>query len=376
MENGKNTITRYQLLCLGFLALLSPIIRLLPQQVVAIAGAHAWLSGLLALLPTLLLLALVLRFLRSAQPSEGFGELFIRVLGRPLGISAIVLFTLWLLFYTAFALRSAADRYIACAYYNTSPAVFVVIMLLLALVPALGRFRALGRTAESLFPLLALVLIIVFAFSFGDVDPLMLYSPVAAYLPSLLEGVPLVANVFSLAVYIGFLEGRIENKASRKKTVMIWLGLMTAAVVLLCVLIVGCFGPELTARLNYPFFVMVRNISLFSFLERLDSVVLALWVISDFVLVSAMLFIVVSNLRLCFGYSQNSDAGEKTLSLKKGRWIIWLCAAALLALALLIAPDAKTLAMLSHRLVPTVNNAFTFGLLPLIIVIGLIRRKV
>ena len=62
--------------------------------------------------------------------------------------------------------------------------------------------------------------------------------------------------------------------------------------------------------------------------------------------------------------------------MKKGRWLIWLSTAIILVLALVMAPDTKSLAMLGHELVPIFNFAFIYCLLPLIIIIGLIRKKV
>ena len=46
----------------------------------------------------------------------------------------------------------------------------------------------------------------------------------------------------------------------------------------------GHFGPELTGRLTYPFFALVRNTSVFGITERIEALVTALWVFSDFVL--------------------------------------------------------------------------------------------
>lgn len=376
MQSSENMISRYQMLCLGFLAMLAPIIRLLPQQVVAKSGGFAWLSALIAIIPLTLLYLLVFRFLKYALPGEGFGELFLRALGKPLGKAAILLFTLWLMFYAGFALRTAADRYINSAYENTSPAIFIVIMLLLALIPLLGRFKNLGRTAESFFPLLILVLALVFAFAFGDVNLLVLPPPSAARLPKLLSGVPIVSIVLSLSVNIGFLEGRISQKRSRVKTAFVWLFLMLAVALLLCFEIVGCFGPELSAKLSYPFFTMVQNISILGILERLDPVVLAMWVIADFVLTSTLMFIIVNNLLLLFGFAPAAAEREKRLSMKNRRWLIWLTAAVILTLALIMAPDAESLIRLGHEIVPLFTLALNYGLLPLIILTGLIRKKV
>ena len=376
MNSKANNITRYQMLCIGFVALLSPIIRLLPQQLVNSAGPHAWLTTLISLVPLLLVFMLVLRFFKYALPNEGYCELFLRSLGKTIGKVLIMLFTLWMLFYTAFALRSAADRYVSTAYFNTDPKIFCISMMILCIIPALGRFRVLGRTAECFFPLLVITLIFVFAFSFTDVDFKFIPPPTAAKPLTFIKGVPTVANVMSVAVYMGFLEGRIGEKASREKMAFIWLGLITLVIMLLCVVTVGTFGETMTSRLSYPFFIVIRNLSLFNFLERLEAIILALWVFTDYALISAMLFAIVNNLRVCFNYIPESAESEKALCLKNGRWLIWLSAALVLLGALFIAPDALILSKLSRELIPGINNVFTFGLLPLVIIVGLLRKKV
>lgn len=376
MQDEKITISRFQLLCLGFISLLSPIIRLLPQHAVELSGSAAWFSALLTLVPVGLLFLVLNKFFKNARPNEGYAELFIRVLGKGFGKAVIIIYSLWLMFYTAFGLCSSADRYVTAAYQHTSAAIFIIIMLLLALIPTLGRFKILCRTTESFFPLLVLVLLLVFGFAFQDVDLNFLPPPTVKELPKILSSIPTIANILSLAVYVGFLEGRIREKEKRMKTIFTWLLLMVITVILLCVTTVGSLGADITSKLCYPFFVMIRNISVFNFIERLESIVLALWVITDFAFISVLLFIVDNNLRIVFSYPATSAEGAKFLDFKNGRYLIWINAAIVLVIALLLSPNSFFIATLSKKIVPIINLIFTFGLLPLIVIIGMIRKRI
>lgn len=374
MERSKK-ISRYQLLCLGFLAILSPIIRLLPRYLTLSAGDSAWLGAVLAVAPAAALLLLAAQFFRKAGQDEGFAQIFETALGKPVGKAVTVLIALWLIAYTAFSLRSAADRYVITAYDLTSPEFFAVALLVLAAVPAFGELRTLGRASQVFFPLMLIMLILVFAFAAGDAE-LSLNAPLLdADLPGALQAMPAVANIMALAVYFGFMEGQVTQGKGPARLVLLWLALLLAAVTALCVFSVGLFGARLTSELDYGFFAIVRSISVFDLFERLESLVLALWVISDFVFLSSLLFIIKTALLAAFGYSRKVGP-QPLFSFKNGRYLLWLALAAVLAAELLIPQNAQTFAKLSQELVPFINLIFTFGLIPVIFLVGRLRKRI
>lgn len=376
MKNQSTTISRWQQFCLGFLCLLSPIIRLLPGQTALLSGSFGWLSTILSAVPLLLLFLLIRRFLKNALPNEGFAELFIRALGKWPGKIIIMLFTFWLIFYTAFSLRSGADRYISSAYQNSPPAFFVIILLLLALLAVMGSFRAFSRTAEVFFPLLVVVIVLVVFLAYQDIDFACLHPFLLSQTPQVLKGIPPIASVMGVAAYFGFLEGRAREKDKRTKTMFLFMIIMLLVIIALCVTTVGTLGAETAAKYHFPFFGMVRNISFFNLLDRLDALIIALWVITDFALISTLLFIIVNNLRVCFGYLPDSAEKAKIYDLKNGRWLIWAVGLIIGVLALIFVPNSFDLINLSKNLVPIVNLFFSFGLLPLTIIICLLLRRV
>ena len=79
-------------------------------------------------------------------------------------------------------------------------------------------------------------------------------------------------------------------------------------------------------------------------------------------------------LRLAMG-KRAHYAGERALDMRSGRWVIWLCTGACVACSLLIAPEPRALDFWSRYIIPGINLAFGFVLLPLVYLSGRIRKN-
>lgn len=370
-----NVVTRWQQICVCFLCMLSTVIRLLPRQAALTSGPYSWIAVLLSFIPLVLIYALSNRAFRNAGEEDGFAQLFIKALGGKLGKAAVILFTLWLVFYLSILLKNAADKYISSSYQGTSPVFFIIIILALSTVSILGSFASLSKTAEAFFPLLALVMIIVLAMGVKDVNSHNLPPLPPAHITKMLSGIPTLVASQSVALYLGFLEGRVVHKEKRSGANLVFLIMMCLTICLLCITTIGIFGSELTGSLSFPFFVLVRNLSLFNLLDRVESAIIGLWVVSDFILISTFLFIVVSNIRICIGLDQKSHEKAGFFSMKDGRWINWIVVIAVLTLSLCLFSNSFELADFLNGTAPIVNGILIFALLPLILLIGIARKK-
>lgn len=368
-------ISRWQQVCLGFLCMLTTAIGLLPGQAAILSGPYAWISALLSALPLSLLFLLVNRAFKNADANDSFPQLFMKALGPRTGKLLTGLFALWLTAYLAILLRNAADRYVSTIYQNSPPEFFIILLLLLALIGALGTLPALTRTAEVFFPLLALVLALIFVMSFPGLDLRELPPPAISEIPEALSALPLITAVQSLTVCYGFLEGRTGHKEKRRGTLLLSMGLMVVTVTLLCITVTGFLGERLTGLLNFPFFVMVSNLSVFNVFQRVESAVIGLWIISDLVLFASLLFIISGCFRICLGYRENPVNKTPFLNMKNGRWLIWVSAGAALTGALFGFPDSFDLDKAFRFFVPMINGFFTLVLLPVILLIGIARKK-
>ncbi len=366
-------LTQKQFAALIFTSLLSPLLRSVPRAAVTIAGRGVWISMIPAFFILLALVLFLNVLIRRLRPGEGFADLFMRWLGPAGGRIILLLYGLWFLLYAGFVLRSGAARLVAAVYPDSPIFPFLAIMLTLCLLAALGTLRAAGRTAFLLqsFLLAALGLILLSAapnITFKNLLPI----PLDNISGILLGSLPFAA-MGSLGACFPFLLSYVEPiEEPGRKAIPLVLGFVFIGIIL-CLEVVGTFGPGLTARLSFPFFLMVRDISVFRITQRIEAVVVVLWIFADFILCTAMLRSTFEILRTVFSLPNGEDG--PIFSLRKGRWLLWAEAALVLAGGLFISRSSFETAALSDRIIPFIGAVYVYIGMPLCWFIGFLRGK-
>lgn len=372
MGKIKDNFSRRQLFAMCTVALLAPVLRLFPSMGTELAGRGVWLSALLSAPPLLLYAAFLRAFMEQASDGEGMAELVGRAPGGKL---LLPLFALWFLLYGALTLRSGAERFITTVFPNASAAIFSVSMGVTALIAALGACRAMGRTAKLVQPVVLGVLGLVLLVALSDIEAANLF-PVTIYnMKDVLLGTIPAVDVIIAVLYVScFLESAVLREPGRFRAAAWWIAFAVLLLFFLAVDIVGAFGAELASRLTRPFFSLVRNLVFFRTVERIEALVVALWVFPDFMLTFMLLFAAQYCLRLALGQDPRY-VGEKLFDLGGGRVCIWLGGAAMIAAAVLLAPTGSSLSFWSERLIPGINLAVAFVLLPAVYLLTRIRKK-
>ena len=279
-----------------------------------------------------------------------------------------LLLGLWLCVYAGFILRSGADRLILAVYPETPPVFFIVTMLLAALFAATAGEGGLVRAAMLLLAAAGLTLAVVLLFSLGSVQwDNLLPPPGAAVKPpeaaGLARGVLAALDLLLGGVFVGtLLLPELEPGGFSPGSGFLSLSAFALVLGLLSAELIGCFGAALTARLAWPFFSLVRNLVFFRSVERVEALVVALWVFPDFLIVS--LFLRAARRALTLSLSARFPRAGASRALPG------LCAAASAAFALLSAPDAKSLQLLSDTVIPGVSLFFALVFFPLLLGLG------
>ena len=365
-------ITRKQFAAAILVSLLSPLLRLLPQTAVGFAGRGAFLSALPALIPVLLLTAALGSFRRCMRPGEGMGGLLLRWLGPVAGRVVLALFAGWFLFYGGFILRSGAERLVSTVYPSSGQALFVLLTILLCLLVALGTLRAAARAAVIMRAVLISALALVIAFSVPNMDFSRLLplgwgdaGPVA------LGALPF-ASVGAVSAAFSFLDGYVERpKDGRWLWKSLVLLLLLGAVI--CAAVVSVFGHALAATLTYPFFIMIRSISLWDLVPRIEAVVIAAWVGADLLLSTMLLRCAHEALRPIFGLP--CPEGPAMGSARDGRALLWLEAAAAFGCSFIFDLPPWELRLWSDRYIPLMSDCVLYGGFLLLWLITLPKRK-
>jgi len=363
-EEKRSILTRRQLLSLGWVALLSPVIRQLPRTAVHMGGEGSWLSPLFALPLLLLYIWLLHGLLKNRREGEGLQHQICRALGKLPGRGLLLAYSAWVVFYMGFVLRAGADRFIAAVYPNSQPALFILILAGLGLMAGLGRLKVLSRCAEVVQPLLIFSLLLIIWSALPKIEMENLLPLGREELrPALIGALP-VANTLCFTVYAAFLEHRVEPGRVGRSLLLPLLGTL-GLVLLLGIVTIGSFGPSLTGAMRHPFFVLIRDVRLFNLLERIEAMIIVQWVLTDFVLVALFCHVAASNLCFIFG------GGEE----RRRLFAVGVTAVAV-AVGFLCAPTSFALQNMAEHLIPRLHFLFLFILLPLVFLIGKARGKI
>jgi hypothetical protein len=126
--------------------------------------------------------------------------------------------------------------------------------------------------------------------------------------------------------------------------------------------------------MSYPFFTMVRDVSLFNIAQRFEAIVIVLWVLADFMLCTMLLRCAYEALRTIFKLDKTENL--PLFSLKKGRWLLWVCTAAAFGCSHLINSSSYEILALSNQILPLVSNILVFGGFSLVWIVGKARNKI
>ena len=277
-------LTARQRLVLTGLGAVSPLFSRLPGAV-ADAGGLLWLAPVFALVP-LCLTALLLYGLLRPLAGQSLCPGLCRVLGNGLGRGILFIYSIWAAVLWAGALCSGAERFCWALFPQSDVTAFLLVMAALALMGALGRLRTLGRMGEVVLPFLLITLGLIFLPGLGGVEWENLTESTPETIPAAAFGALTVTNTAACSLYGAFLPA--EGAGSRREWLWVF-GAMGLLGFFLSLVTVGRLGAELTRELPYPFFMMLRDFRFLRLLERVEALLCAMWVVTDFFVTALLL---------------------------------------------------------------------------------------
>ena len=348
---------------LCYASLLSPMIRLLPHTAILLAGRAAWLSPIAAVIGGGAWLLLVKAFFRNRNDGEGFAEMCQRCIGRPLTSVLTGAVALWLTFYCGFLLRTFAERFLSTVYSHGNTPIFIAVTLLICMVAATGTVKSLARSAEVFALLINSIFAAVVIFSLVNVKSEHLLPVTAEDAGNIALGALPIINIVGIYAYCTFLMRYVDKKPGEGREAFKWMLRLAVFSFFLMFITVGSCSAELASGLQSPFFMMVRNVTLLGFIDRIESVLIAIWVATDFLLLS-FLYIIIG------------DVGRRLTGARSRKAFVFPAGALSAVCAFAMADNAFNLQGLSEKVIPMVNMVFAFGVMPIIYVVGKARRKI
>lgn len=340
----------------------TPAIRIIPVYTAERAKQAAWLSPVAAIV-MLIVLSFIWQALYKKYQGYSLMEIYSDITGKIIGRILAAVHLVWMVLLTALYVRYFAIRLIGSIYPNISLNIIIISMLAVIVFTLRYGLTTLTRLNEIILPLLLgifflLIILMIPNIKLGFLTPISYRS----ILPILNASI----GIMGLLVYFTFLfifGDRISNKDKIKKTgikiSLFLLIVMTATIVVT----LGTFSHSVAQRTQFPFLIAVKQISLFNTIERIESVIVALWVISDYILISFLTMCTLHILKFLFKLSDTKP-------------FISIYMIFIYMLSLYIAGSVFEMEELSSIIIIPGNIALGFVLPAIILLIGKIRKKV
>jgi spore germination protein KB len=300
IEQGK--ISGWQTILLVSNSILASMILVVPALLSAEAGQDAWISvliaGVMGVLIGVLVVSLGLRF-----PKKNLVEYSIDLLGPWFGRIVCIVFALFFLLISAYQVRSFSILLIIETIPETP---LIVLDALLVVLVAYGVYLGLevfSRVNEIVFPLFIAVFFFLFALAAPEMDLVQLKPYLTNTFPDIVWGGVILTAFYAEGAFLLMIIPSLRSPEDAKKLVLTVAAILLVVMFIDVVGLIALFGAPETSLMMFPTFELAKTVSLGTFLERIESLVVGIWVgsvslkIMSFYYVSVMIFAEVCNLR-------------------------------------------------------------------------------
>lgn len=252
----------------------------LPGLTAGIAGRDSWMTPLVATLPGIYL-ALVIAALGRRFPGRTLTQYLQEVLGTWPGKLVGLFYVFFFLHTNGVIVREFGELMVAVIMPRTPLLVFHGVILLLCAWAVRGGLEVLARVTEFTLPAVLAVFILMILLTAQDMNFENLFPVLEkGFKPVVLASLDPIGwrgEIIIFAMFLPYLAS--PEKGGRCAIIaVVAIGLILTAD---SVINNAVLGPSV-ARLTFPTFSLVREVSVANFLERIESVMVAIWVIGMF----------------------------------------------------------------------------------------------
>ncbi len=280
----------------------SPAVRLFSSFVSGMGDQSSWIAPVFS---GVFMLGFVFVLSSLIKDNRNFYQHLEYSLGLKLSKAVGIVYVIWGILLTSVQMRYYAQRVASTIYTEIGMDVFVIIMVGICIYSLRNGISVVARMNELILPLIAVVAALLLAFLTPDIETKVLV-PVTDW-KSLTHVAVFNLASFGYLTFVLFFTDELTEREKFKKHAL-WATLaLTLFSVWLFVTVIGTLGPHIIEKLPYPFFAVVKQISLGEFLQHIEAFVITLWILSDFVLIT---FIGAAVIKLFGGIVRITDTKE------------------------------------------------------------------
>jgi hypothetical protein len=216
----------------------------------------------------------------------------------------------------------------------------------------------------EIFGLLFMIFMIVsFVISIPNVKVTNLFPVTTKDIGSIALSTYPLLGIGGYMTFMFFLGNMVSNKQEFKSHFKKVCPILVVAGLAVILLTVGIFGSDLVQSLNMPFFVFFKNIEILNIFERLESVLITFWTVTDFAIVTTFTYIAVKLIKKTFNLNSSKEIVTPFL---------FIC----FILSLYIASNVEEVNLFSKYISLPVNIIYGFIIPIILLIVGKIRKKI
>lgn len=298
LEKGKISAVQMALimhptvLATGFLAL--------PTITAQYAENDLWLTGIFASLFGLITIYVATR-LHELYPKQTVIQYSEHIVGKIPGKIIGIIHFLFLLHATGIVSRQYAEFVSGNFLFKTPLLVIISSMILLSAFAVRGGVEMVARSAVIFTPLFILPILLLLLL-IPDLDVKNIFPILSHGMIPVIKGTATPQAWISEFFLITFFLPYLSDPEKGRKWSLISLCAVIMSLTYVNLISLFLFGPD-TGNKNYPILIAFRYIKIADFFENLESMLLAMWVVGNFVKIAAFYYAAVLSFAQCFKLS-------------------------------------------------------------------------
>lgn len=314
MDKVEDKISIRQFFIIYVIGVSASIIRILPIYSSFFAKEATWISAIVAVIPVCILIYILYKIMRNGK-DESLADSFENILGKPIAKIFMTMYLILSIILLTFRIRYFAEKCMTALFTNVQIEFFVISILFVVYLIAKKNIQGFARFSEFMWIPLIVFTVGVFLISIPDIKISNIY-PVTIYdTKNILMGVLPIISVFVYIPCMLFLGDKVSKKEEMFKVGKKYMLMAVIIAVSIIFTTIGVLGYNLSQDMIQPYFSSLKNIELFTVIERVEALAITFWLVTDIVLIITLVYVVTTLIKKIFNLSNRSNLVSPTLFL-------------------------------------------------------------
>lgn len=231
-------------------------------------------------------------------------------------------FGLWMLLLACLTLRLGVERLTSTLYPNTGMGLFFLAVLAVEWWLGKQKLPVLARMGQIFFFAVVLTLALVLVMGIGSIHLYNVWPVWTQDLPGVARATVPALGVLGTGVGTLFCFGQVTDRRGGRRLALGWTAALCLTLAALAFVVLGVFGPAVVQRLQIPFFSLAKEVCIEGAVERLEPLVVTMWVFTDLALLGLLLRSARRALALAVGGEEGRSLAPLLLLLLPGAYLV------------------------------------------------------